>query len=381
MVALPFPFVTPLMANLRLLLALALVPAALEPVFATGSAAPPRTDSPPKSLRAAAAAKGMLFGSAVKASAIKDDAVYRELIVREFSIVTAENELKMAATQPAEGRFDFAKADLVVDFATRHGLEIRGHTLCWDADRYLPKWVLERTFTREEATHLLRTHIHTVMSRYRGRIKYWDVVNEAVANIKSVDTPLLVHEFWSKHLGDDYIALAFRFAHEADPDAVLFYNDYDHGKSLSPKSNRIYDLLKRLVQAGVPIHGVGLQMHCNLTQPPNYEAMKTNFERLGRLGLRVQITELDVYPMGVPGTLEERLARQAAVYHDVVAAAVDSKVCEAIVMWGFTDKFNQRGINQRKNLPLEAPTLLWLFDEHFQPKPAYFGVMRAFLRP
>ncbi len=346
------------------------------------SAAEPRPPQAPlTTLRAAASSKGILFGSAVKASSIKDDAVYREILLREFSIVTAENELKMAATQPAEGRFDFTKADIVVDFATRNGLEIRGHTLCWDADRYLPKWVLARTFTRQEATDLLRTHIHTVMSRYRGRIKYWDVVNEAVANIKSPDTPPLFHEFWSKHLGDDYIELAFRFAHEADPDAVLFYNDYDHGKALSPKSNRIYDLLKRLVLAGVPIHGVGLQMHCNLTQPPIYEDMKANFERLGRLGLRVQITEFDVYPVGVPGTLEERLARQASVYHDVVAAAVDSKVCEAIVMWGFTDKFNQRGINQRKNLPLDAPTLLWLFDEQFQPKPAYFGVMRALQRP
>jgi endo-1,4-beta-xylanase len=173
-------------------LALAFTLGGVAHLTATGAAEP---GAPSTSLRAAAAAKGILFGSAVKASSIKDDARYREIVVREFSVVTAENELKMAATQPAEGRFDFTKADIVVDFATRHGLEIRGHTLCWDADRYLPKWVLARMFTRQEATDLLRTHIHTVMSRYRGRIKCWDVVNEAVANIKSPDTPLLFHEF------------------------------------------------------------------------------------------------------------------------------------------------------------------------------------------
>lgn len=350
-------------------------------LMAAGPAEPAHAASPAPTLRAAAAAKGILFGTAVKASSIQSDEVYRQVLLREFSIITAENELKMGATQPAEGRFDFRQADVIVDFATKHGLQIRGHTLCWDADRYLPKWMLARTFTREEATELLRTHIHTVMKRYRGRIKYWDVVNEAVANDNRPGAPALFHEFWSRHLGEDYIALAFRYAHEADPQAVLFYNDYDHGDAMGPKSNRIYELLKRLLAAGVPVHGVGLQTHCNLAKPPTYAALRANYERLGQLGLRVQITELDVYPVGVPGTLEERLQKQAAVYRDVVAAAIDSRACDAIVTWGFTDKFNQVGINRRKNLPDNTPTLLWLFDENYRPKPSYYGVLEALSRP
>lgn len=324
-----------------------------------------------------AAARGLAFGTAVSARTLANDATYREVLVREFSMVTAENELKWVATQPAEGRFEFAAADRIIAFATEHKMQIRGHTLCWNADRYLPKWMLERQFTGAQVESLLREHIRTVMGRYRGRIKYWDVVNEAVANDNRPGAKPLFDGFWNKHLGDDYIALAFRFAREADPDAVLFYNDYDHGDALGPKSDRIYALLKRLLADGVPVQGVGLQTHCNLAKPPTYAALRANYERLAKLGLRVQITELDVYPVGVPGTLEERLKKQADVYRDVVTAAVDSRACEAIVTWGFTDKFNQVGLNRRKNLPDNTPTLLWLFDENYRPKPAYFAVANA----
>jgi endo-1,4-beta-xylanase len=345
------------------------------------AATPPAPPATPTTLRAAATAKGLHFGTAVKASSLANDATYREVLLREFSMVTPENELKWSATQPAEGRYNFTQADQIVAFATQHGLAIRGHTLCWDADRYLPKWMLARTFTRDEAATLLRDHIFTVMRRYQGRIKYWDVVNEAVANDNRPGAPALFHEFWSRHLGEDYIALAFRYAHEADPQAVLFYNDYDHGDAMGLKSNRIYELLKRLLAAGVPVHGVGLQSHCNLAKPPTYADLRANYERLGKLGLRVHVTELDVYPVGVPGTLEERLQKQAAVYRDVVAAAIDSRACDAIVTWGFTDKFNQVGINRRKKLPDNTPTLLWLFDENYRPKPSYHGVLEALRRP
>lgn len=328
-------------------------------------------------LRQLAAERGILFGTAVKASALASDDKYREVLVREFALVTPENELKWAATHPAEGRFDFSKADQIVDFAAAHGLQIRGHTLCWNADRYLPKWMLSREFTREQVEALLHEHIRTVMQRYRGRIKCWDVVNEAVANDNRPDAAPLFDGFWMKHLGEDYIALAFRFAHEADPEALLFYNDYDHGDALGPKSDRIYALLKRLIAAGVPVHGVGLQMHCNLRKPPVGKAVRANFERLAKLGLQVQITELDVDPSGVSGTMEERLQKQADVYRDIVSAAVSSRVCKAILTWGFSDRFIQKDLNRRQGLPENTPTLLWLFDAGYHPKPAFEAVLSA----
>jgi endo-1,4-beta-xylanase len=328
-------------------------------------------------LRTLAAARGIAIGTAVADRPLTNDATYREVLTREFSIITAENELKWAATQPAEGKFNFAAADRIVEFAEAHKMQLRGHTLCWNADRYLPKWMLEREFTRAQVETLLREHIRTVMGRYRGRIKYWDVVNEAVANDNRPSAKPLFDGFWNKHLGDDYIALAFRFAREADPEAVLFYNDYDHGDGLGAKSDRIYGLLKKLLAEGVPVHGVGLQMHCNLRKPPVRAAVLANLQRLGALGLRVQITELDVDIMGAPGSEEERLVQQATVYRDIVSAAVESKVCDAIVTWGFSDKFIQRGLNIRNKRPENAPTLLWLFDAEYRPKLSYAAVRDA----
>jgi endo-1,4-beta-xylanase len=354
--------------------ALLFLAASVAHVACAADAAPTEKAAP---LHVLAKARGIAFGTAVAARPLENDATYREVLAREFSIITAENELKWATTRPAEDKFNFAPADRIVEFAEAHKLQLRGHTLCWNADRYLPKWLLAREFTRAEVETLLREHIRTVVGRYRGRIKYWDVVNEAVANDNRPGAKPLFDGFWNKHLGDDYIALAFRFAHEADPGAVLFYNDYDHGDGLGAKSDRIYRLLKKLLAAGVPVHGVGLQMHCNLRKPPVRSAVLANLQRLGALGLRVHITELDVDIMGAPGSVEERLVQQATVYRDIVSAAVESKVCDAIVTWGFSDKFIQRGLNIRNKRPENAPTLLWLFDAEYQPKLAYTAVAEA----
>ncbi len=341
----------------------------------------PAADSPAAPggapLRTLAAARGIAIGTAVADRPLTNDAAYREVLAREFSIITAENELKWATTRPAKGDYNFAPADRIVAFATKHQLQIRGHTLCWNTDRYLPKWIFEREFTRAQVETLLRDHIRTVVGRYRGRIKYWDVVNEAVANDNRPGAKPLSDGFWKKHLGDEYIALAFRFAREADPDAILFYNDYDHGDALGAKSDRIYALLKRLIAAGVPVQGVGLQMHCNLRKPPVRAALQENLERLGALGLRVHITELDVDISGAPGTVQDRLQQQAEVYRDVVSAAVASRVCQTIVTWGFSDRFIQRGLNKRHQLPENTPTPLWLFDAEYRPKPAYAAVSEA----
>jgi len=357
---------------MKLTIVFLLVAGALRLNGAASSEAP---GGPP--LRTLAAARGIAIGTAVADRPLTSDAMYRDVLAREFSIITAENELKWVTTHPAEGTFNFAPADRIVDFAMKHQMQIRGHTLCWNADRTLPKWMLGREFTRAQAETLLREHIRTVMERYRGRIQYWDVVNEAVANDNRPGARPLFDGFWNKHLGDDYIAMAFRFAKETDPDAILFYNDYDHGDSLGAKSDRIYALLKRLLAEGVPVQGVGLQMHCNLRKPPVRAAIQENLQRLGALGLRVQITELDVDISGVPGTVEDRLQLQAEVYRDVVSAAMASGVCEAIVTWGFTDRFIQRGLNQRRKLPENTPTPLWLFDADYGAKPAYAAVSEA----
>lgn len=159
-----------------------------------------------------------------------------------------------------------------------------------------------------------------------------------------------------------HLARSFRFIREADAYAVLCYKDHDPGDARGAKFARIAAVLKRPLAEGVLVHGVGLQMHCNVRKPPVRAAIPRSLERCGALGLRVQITELDVALAGAPGTLEERREEQAEVYRDVVTAAVGSKAGAAIVPWGFSDKFIQRGLNIRHLLPENTPTPLGLFD-------------------
>jgi endo-1,4-beta-xylanase len=328
-------------------------------------------------LRTLAGAKGLLIGAAVKFSALENDPEYRALLRREYSLLVPENELKWATLRPDAKSFAFEKGDAIVDFAVTHGLAVRGHTLCWNLDKHMPRWVLEQPRTPAQARDLLRDHIRTVMARYQGRIKYWDVVNEAVTNNNRTNAPVLADGYWRRMLGDDYVQLAFKWAHEADPDALLFYNDYDKGDSMGAKSDRIYVLVKQLVEQGVPIHGVGLQMHCNLTNPPVEAHVRANFQRLTKLGLQVHITELDVDIEDAPGSLAERLAAQGRIYGLVTRAAAGNPDCTALVTWGVTDRWGNVRRNALRGKPEQAPTFMLPFDAQLRPKPAAFDMAAA----
>jgi endo-1,4-beta-xylanase len=207
-------------------------------------------------------------------------------------------------------------------------------------------------------------HIRTVASYYRGRVDAWDVVNEAVAD----DGSGLRDTIFRQRLGDSYIADAFRIAHQADPGARLFYNDYG-GEGLSAKSNRIYDLVRDLIAAGVPINGVGLQMHVSANSRPPDASIASNMRRLADLGLTIHISEMDVKVNGVGGTTQMRLEVQKAAYHDIVRLCLLEPRCEAVTFWGFTDAHTWID----GDMPL-------LFDAAYSPKPAYVGVLDALRR-
>jgi endo-1,4-beta-xylanase len=328
-------------------------------------------------LRTLADKKGLLIGAAVKASALENDAEYRALLRREYSLLVPENELKWATLRPDVKSFAFEKGDAIVDFAVTNGFAVRGHTLCWNLDKHMPHWVLDQERTPEQARELLHDHIRTVMAHYKGRIKYWDVVNEAVTNNNKTNTPVLADGYWKRMLGDDYIQLAFQWAHEADPDALLFYNDYDKGDSMGAKSDRIYGLVRKLVAQGVPIHGVGLQMHCNLTNAPVEAHVRANLQRLTKLGLQVHITELDVDIEDAPGSLADRLEQQGEVYGLVTRAAAGNLDCTALVTWGATDRWGNMRRNMLRGKPEESPTFMLPFDAQLRPKPAAFDMAAA----
>jgi endo-1,4-beta-xylanase len=203
------------------------------------------------------------------------------------------------------------------------------------------------------------------VGRYRGRVAAWDVVNEAVADAGG----LLRDTVFSRRLGAGYIAEAFRIAHAADPGALLFYNDYG-AEGLGDKSDRVLRLVGGLVAQGVPIHGVGLQMHLRADEAPAAEHLRANIRRLAELGLVVAVSEMDVQVHMLPGDRPARLAAQQRVYRDVVGACVAEPGCHAVTFWGFTDAHSWLAGPDGSEGPL-------LFDARLAPKPAYFGVLDA----
>lgn len=313
------------------------------------------------SLRSLAQKRGITIGTAVQTKSLQNDPTYRKVLAREFNILTPENAMKFKPLQPLRDRYNFANADAIVTFAQANQMQVYGHALVWHQS--LPKWLTEGEWTREELMNIMRQHINTVVGRYRGKIVAWDVVNEAVSGKGG-----LRNTFWMRSIGPEYIEMAFRWAHAADPNAKLFYNDHD-GEGLGRKSDDIYALVKDLRQRGVPIHGVGLQMHVSTKNPPNPKQVAANIKRLGDLGLEVRITEMDVRIHDGEGTTEQRLAAQADVYRDMLRVCLDAPNCKGFVTWGVAD--HQSWIPGYYGHP-DAPLL---FDKKYRPKLAYDAVL------
>jgi len=324
-------------------------------------------------LRAAAETRGILVGAATNYRFI-EEVPYRNTLVREFNFITTENEMKWWKVHPDPDRWDFASADSLVRLASDHQMKVKGHTLIWKDER-TPEWVKAERST-EEFREIFQKHIKTLVGRYRGKVYAWDVVNEVVDTRQANGLRKTV---FLEKLGEGYIAEAFRLAHEADPDALLLYNDYDAESVDSSayrkaRSDRVYRLVKKLVDDGVPIHGVGLQMHLDAWNCPKPVDVAANVRRLARLGLKVNISEMDVRitEKELAGTLTERLEMQRRIYHDIIAACVKEQGFMAVTFWGFTDAHSWIDEEFGPDDPL-------LFDEGYNPKPAYWGVMDALL--
>ena len=325
--------------------------------------------SGPRTLREAANSAGLLVSTAVRPYAFSE-AAYSETLAREFNMVEAEDAMKWWTIRQKEGAFDFRDGDEVVRFAQAHGMKVRGHCLVWDHNN--PDWLAQGHFTPAELSHLLQEHITTVMKHYSGQVFAWDVVNEGLdENGRVRDSPWYNHPgIGLSANGPAYIEQAFRWAHEADPQALLFYNEAEAG-DLGRKSDAVYEMVKSFKHRGVPIDGVGLQMHI-----PDLEfdaaAVAANIARLSALGLQVHITELDVsLPLDSSGQFrKEDLARQAEIYRSVVRACLQSPGCTAIQTWGFTDKYSWIGsyYHGKRGAAL-------LFDRAYRPKPAYDAML------
>ena len=313
---------------------------------------PPTTDT----LKAAGTERGRLIGTAVQAALLANPQ-YSSVVGREFTYLTAEYQMKWDVIEPSAGAANFAPGDAIAAYASSNGMQLKGHALVWHGST--PSWV--NALSAAELRAALERHIRATAGHYRGRVHAWDVVNEAVADSGAG----LRDTVYRQKLGDSYIADAFRLAREVDPQALLFYNDYG-GEGLNAKSDRIYELVADLRSKGVPIDGVGLQMHISANSRPSDANIAANMARLAALGLIVHISEMDVRINAVGGSQQMRLEIQRTTYRDVVRVCMLEPRCEAITFWGFTDAHTW--------ISGDSPLL---FDAQYQPKPAYYGVLDA----
>jgi endo-1,4-beta-xylanase len=324
----------------------------------------------PRSLRAHAEARGFLVGCAVVPEHLDGEPEYANTVAEHANILVPENALKWAAVHPQPDRYDFRGADDIVVFALTHQQKVRGHNLCWH--EAIPPW-FAGTVTKDNAAHVLTQHIRTVAGRYAGKLHSWDVVNEAV-DPKSTRPDGLRNSPWLQMIGPEYIELAFRTAREADPRALLTYNDYaielDTPEQIE-KRGQVMMLVRRLKARGVPVDAVGVQSHLGTGDTPG--AGLQNFVReLRQMGLQVFVTELDVNDRRIQGPVEERDAAVAKVYRDYLTMMLAEPNVTAALTWGITDRYTW--LNGPKYARADGkPNRPLPFDSDYNPAPAFFA--------
>lgn len=311
------------------------------------------------------------IGAAVNPDSLKYDG---ELIAKHFNSLTAENHMKPLEVQPEEGKFTFEKADSFVEFARKNKQEMRGHTLVWH--NQTPRWMFENKngslASRDLVLKRLKEHTQTVMTHFNDPFYSWDVVNEAVSDSGN---DLLRESPWRDAIGDDYIDRAFEYAKDADPNATLYYNDYN--ESNPEKREKIYSLVKGLIDRGVPIDGVGLQAHWGL-EDPSLDDIRSAIERYADLGMKLQITEMDVSVFAFEDKRKDlndptnaMMKEQAERYAQFFEIFREYKeVIEAVTLWGVSDRYTWLSdfpVRNRKNWPL-------LFDEQNKPKESFYRI-------
>ncbi len=312
------------------------------------------------------------IGAAVNPMTIKSQ---ESLIKKHFNSLTAENEMKFSHIQPSERNFTFDSADQVVTFAEQNKKVVRGHTLVWH--NQTPDWVFHDKdgglIDRDTLFNRMKNHIDTVINRYKDNIYAWDVVNEAVSD---KDGEFIRPSKWLDIAGEKFIEKAFQFAHEADPKAKLFYNDYN--ESVPSKREKIVRLVKSLKEKDVPIHGIGLQAHWNL-HSPSLEHIKRAIESYASLDVQLHITELDLSVFDhhdsrtdLKQPTEQMMQLQAERYYQIFQLFKEYKdYIDSVTFWGVADDYtwlDNFPVRGRRNWP-------FLFDTNHQPKQAFWRVM------
>ncbi|MFV0469813.1 MAG: endo-1,4-beta-xylanase [Dysgonomonas sp.] len=316
-------------------------------------------------------------GAAVSIDNLKNNSKYREAIAREYTSITAENAMKMGSIWQSRERYNFRDVDYLVDFAEQNQLRVHGHCLVWykKSSTSMPQFVQDLHNsgwgTKEEWKQLMKDYIQTVVGRYKGRVASWDVVNESIKD----DGTERSEDIWREHIGyPEYIDWAFQCAHEADPDALLFYNDYGYDYAAA-KRTKTDELIRGMLDRGIPIHGYGIQAHIDL--PNRSEGkFKAAIDQAKRLGIMIHISEIDIKcnpdeDASVTYT-EDLQKKQAGLYNEVCASMMNVSESKrfGITQWNVSDASS--GLSKNPDWP-------YLLGSNYEPKtPAYDYFVKGF---
>lgn len=337
------------------------------PVHLVGLREPP--------LKVLAANHGIELGNFAIPSRI-NERPYDYLLSSQFNLALLDNQPNWHFTdadlRPSPTTFNFSRIDQVGNYATAHNMAIQAHHFVWGDEKWLPDWLKNGGYTKNQLLNIIHNHIAVVGGHYSGKIEEWSVVNEAFTRAQHLYG---LHDWWADHIGDQsYIDLSFVWARKADPHAKLLLNDFND-EIYSTTSNHMYDYIKSAKQRGIPIDGIGMQMHIDANQRPNKAEVIANMQRFGKLGVKVYVTEFDVNMSSVRGSADYKDQLQAAIYYDMVRACIESKDCPSFSILGITDKetwYNYIGSKNANPLP---------FDRNYNPKPAYYAIYNALAQP
>lgn len=330
--------------------------------------------TPIPTLRSTAATHGIKIGTAADPEFLNESS-YSAILGTEFSQLEPENQMKFGLIHPRPNTdpnpYDFSGADTLVSFAQAHNMTVRGHTLVWH--NQIPDWLANGisggTIDSNQLSTILQSHIQTVMTHYSGKVYAWDVVNEAFNDDGTVRDTLWYDQpgIGFTGQGTKYIEQALTWAHTADPNAKLFYNDYND-ETVNLKSDSIYTMAADFKNRGVPLNGIGFQMHVDLTfdNPITLTSFSNNLQRFAALGMELHITELDIRMNSSDAV---SLTAQAHLYGEIVNICMQQPACKVIQTWGFTDAHSW--------IPTFIPGWGWAlpWDATYQKKPAYVAIL------
>ncbi len=320
-----------------------------------------------------------LLGSAIPTKFVEKGTIENEVVLKQYNVFTLENESKPVSVHPEEDRYDFSRVDKFVEFGEKNGVTLRGHTLVWH--QACPDWFFYdkdgNLVSEDVLLARLKEHVTTIVSRYRGRIRTWDVVNEVI-----IDEGGMRESMWYKISGKNYIKQAFRWAREADPDARLLINEYNL-ESHDPKLDTMIDFVREMLEEGVPVDGIGLQMHLNLLNT-DMDKLRSNVRKLAKLreikpDLKFEVTELDLScykwedmseDVAWTDELHEQFRKKYTELFRFLIELSEEGILDTVLFWGIND-----GNSWLNGFPRRHKNYPMLIARDFILKDAYYDVL------